>query len=90
METKEFLFSILIPLVCMLIPMLQNSYYRKLDSIESQKLQAQETAYQEELLEIELQQLENEIAQTEYLQQILQLIEEEYSKTPEDTQKPSE
>lgn len=55
MSIKDFILCILIPFICMLLPMLQNNYYHQLDSAESQKNQLQESEYNAALLEIESQ-----------------------------------
>lgn len=55
MSIKDFLLTILLPLLCMLLPMVQNSYYHKLDAIEAQQNQMQEAEYQEAILNLETQ-----------------------------------
>lgn len=82
---SDFIKTILIPILAILLPMLLTAYYHKVDSIESQKryievLQLKEKEFQlkeeklqlkEEELHIKEQQLQNDIEQKELLENIL-------------------
>lgn len=74
----DFIKSVLIPVLSILLPMLLNLYYHKVNSIESQKQYIAELQLQEEelhLKEAELlikeQQLQNDIKKKEILENIL-------------------
>lgn len=81
----DFIKTVLIPILAILLPMIQNSYYHKVNSIESQKAHIEELQLQEKQLQIreqELQireqelhiaeqQLQNDIEQKEVLENIL-------------------
>lgn len=82
---SDFIKTILIPILAILLPLLLTAYYHKVDSIESQKryieesqlkkkeLQSKEKELQlrEEELHIKEQQLQNDIEQKELLENIL-------------------
>lgn len=53
---KNFIYNTLLPLLSILIPIFQTAYYHKLDTLESQQDQMQETEFQEALLKLETQQ----------------------------------
>lgn len=78
----DFIRTVLIPILAILLPMIQNSYYHKVNSIESQKAHIEELQIQEQELQIreqELhtaeQQLQNDIEQKEILENILTKIQ---------------
>lgn len=55
MFIKDFFLVILLPLICTILPMIQNSHYQKLNAIEAQKNQLQESEYREAILNLETQ-----------------------------------
>ena len=83
MSRKDFVINVLLPLILCFLPMIQSSYYRHVDSIESQQQQLQESTFQAQLLDIESQQLEEEKLQTEYLKQLIHLLEDALAEVPE-------
>lgn len=82
MTLADFIKTVLIPILAILLPMIQNSYLNKVNSIESQKAYIEELQLKEEELQIkerELhiaeQQLQNDIEQKEILENILTEIQ---------------
>lgn len=75
MSIKEFLINILLPLLCMLIPMVQSSYYHRLDSIESKQAQMQEAEYQKAILELETQHAKELEELNSNINELLQYLE---------------
>lgn len=67
MHIHEFITLVLIPLIFVLMQMLQNSYYHKIDALEAQKALIEEREYQEQMLQYEQE-------QTEALEQISNLL----------------
>lgn len=51
MALKEFIKDILIPIICLIIPMMQNSYYHRLDNEDSAKQQTVEQSYSQQEIE---------------------------------------
>lgn len=85
MSVKEFLLAVLLPLVCMILPMMQNSYYHHLDSIEAQKAQLQEAEYQEAIMNLEALHAEELEELNSNITELLQ-----YLKSAQDTDFPDE
>lgn len=95
----DFIKTILIPILAILLPMLLTIYYHKIDSIESQKhhieelqLKEKELQLKEEELHIKEQQLQNDIEQKELLENILieaQSLSEYFESLQEDPECPS-
>ncbi len=85
MAMADFIKSVLIPILAIVLPMLLTIYYHKVDSIESQKqyieelqlkekelqLKEEELRLKEEELRIREQQLQNDIAEKEIIEGIL-------------------
>lgn len=93
MSLKEFVLCVLLPVLLTLLPMFQADYHHRVNSLESQQQQLMQSEFQDELLELEMQRLEEEKLQTEemrkqteYIEQLLQILTNEFSETPEDTQ----
>lgn len=80
LSITDFIKTVLIPILAILLPMMQNSYYQKLNTIESQKTHAEELKLQERELDIREQEFQNEILQSqneqEYYEQMLQMLTE--------------
>jgi len=71
MTIKEFLLVVVYPLILIVIPMLQNSYYQKINALELQKQQMDSNVYQEQIYELNntVSQLNNTIGSLlEYLE----------------------
>ena len=92
MSIAEYI-GILFTVICTILPMLQNSYYQKINSLDNHHQQLMQTEFQEELIKLENLCLEEERLQTEeirkhteYLEHILQILTMEFSESPEDTQ----
>lgn len=49
---RDFIITVIFPILCMIVPMLQNSYYHRLDVLEEKKSQFQEEQFQEQLLQL--------------------------------------
>lgn len=49
---RDFIITVILPVLCMIAPMLQNSYYHRLDVLEEKKSQIQEEQFQEQLLQL--------------------------------------
>lgn len=73
---KEFFLGVLIPLLLMFVPMAQTQYLHSLDSLEADRQQLEESEYQERLLQIEEERLENERQLLTYLEQISESLED--------------
>ncbi len=71
MAVSDFIKSVLIPILAILLPMLLTIYYHKIDSIESQKCRMEELRQKEEALNTMKQQLQNDIEEKEILENIL-------------------
>lgn len=74
MTLSEYV-GILIAIICMIVPMLQNSYYRKLDAIEAQQYQMQEAEYQETILDLEAQHTKELEELNNNINELLQYLE---------------
>lgn len=75
MTIRDFFLSIVIPLLCMVVPMIQNTYYRRLDSLESGKTSLQEVEYHEALLDLETQRVQELEELNSNLHQLLLYLE---------------
>lgn len=97
---SDFIKTILIPILSILLPTLLTIYYHKIDSIESQKryieelqLKEKELQLKEEELHIKEQQLQNDIEQKKLLENILietQSLSEYFESLQEDAECPPE
>ena len=81
MPVRDFIFNYLLPLLALVLPMILDSYFHKLDSIDAQQQQIQNAIYQEQHFDFESRLLEEELIQTEeakkqsdYLQQLIDLL----------------
>lgn len=81
MSLEAFLTGILIPIILFIFQLCSDKYQERANAIESQKYQVQENAYQEQLIDITYQQLEEarlhtqeEQKQSEYLKQIIDIL----------------
>lgn len=98
-SVTDFIKTILIPILAILLPMLLTIYYHKIDSIESQKQHIEELQQKkkelqlkEEELHIKEQQLQNDIEQKELLENIFieaQSFSEYLESLQEDSEYPS-
>ncbi len=74
MSISEYI-AITITVICALAPMLQNSYYHKLDAIESQQNQMQVAEYQEAILNLEVQYAQELEELNSNINELLQYLE---------------
>lgn len=79
---QNFLQSIIVSLICMVVPMIQNAYYHKIDLIEAQQKQLEQTQYEEQLIQLNTKNQET-LEEIEHLISLLAEYVENYSVPPE-------
>lgn len=90
---RDFIKTVLLPILAIILPMIQNCYNNKINSIESQKAHMEELQLQEQKLRIAEQQLQNDIEQKQLLENILtelQYFPEYFESLPEVLECPDE
>lgn len=86
MSINTFIVTILYPLLLMLIPMMQTSYNRSVDSLEEQRKELKEEVYQEKMLELTNQYNENITQLNTNINELLDSLQESQGLNQEQTQ----
>jgi hypothetical protein len=86
MSINAFIVNILYPLLLMLIPMMQTSYNRSVDSLQEQRNKLKEEVYQEKMLELTNQYNENFTQLNTNINELLDSLQESQWLNQEQTQ----
>lgn len=86
MSINTFIVTILYPLLLMLIPMMQTSYNRSVDSLQEQRNELKEEVYQEKILELTNQYNENITQLNTNINELLDSLQESQGLNQEQTQ----